>query len=282
MRCGFKFNNHHSNEYGVTVRTKSRPIRPSVKTFYSDSPYCDGEYDFTEANGDKREHYNSRVFTVSLSLTANNLTELQGKISKISLWLGGKGELVFDDIPHIVWRGRVTDEVIYMPNHGGTTAMMEVSFRVSPFGKGTFDTKGPQIGMPLEIGYSLPIGLDELYTYTVSGSGDIKVINFGDVNARPVIDIEGNGGSVTLTLGDKSLTFKCGAKVSVDFERQLILDGDNNLVKATGDFFELCEGENIIHLTSTTENPLAVTVTFTPEYMYSVDYNENRWGEDHA
>lgn len=46
MRNGFYFKNKHSNDFGVTVQTQSRPIKPEMKIQTYDSPYIDGEYDF--------------------------------------------------------------------------------------------------------------------------------------------------------------------------------------------------------------------------------------------
>ena len=50
MRNGFIFKNKHSNDFGVTVQTQSRPIKPEMKIQTYDSPYIDGEYDFSTAN----------------------------------------------------------------------------------------------------------------------------------------------------------------------------------------------------------------------------------------
>ena len=44
MRNGFYFKNKHSNDFGVTVQTQSRPIKPEMKIQTYDSPYIDGEY----------------------------------------------------------------------------------------------------------------------------------------------------------------------------------------------------------------------------------------------
>ena len=39
MRNGFYFKNKHSNDFGVTVQTQSRPIKPEMKIQTYDSPY---------------------------------------------------------------------------------------------------------------------------------------------------------------------------------------------------------------------------------------------------
>ena len=221
MRNGFTFKDRHSSEFGVTVRTKSRPITAGLKSFTADLPYRDGEYDFSAANPQGRAHYAKRIFVMSLSLRADNLGALQGKISKLALWLTGSGKLIFDDLPLVVWNGTVTDEIVYMPEHGGTKAEVEVSFSAEPFGEGIFGTEGPLIGHPLPIGSDIPLSTDCAYTYTVNSSGNICVVNFGDMPVSPVIKITGNTGNITLSLGEKTLSFSAvGESVTVDFARQ--------------------------------------------------------------
>ena len=68
MRNGFIFKDRHSSDFGVTVRTKSRPILPSVKENIVDLPYRDGGYDFSKANPFGREFYNDRIFTVTFNI----------------------------------------------------------------------------------------------------------------------------------------------------------------------------------------------------------------------
>lgn len=126
MRNGFIFKDRHSSDFDVTVRTKSRPILPSVKENIVDLPYRDGGYDFSKANPFGREFYNDRIFTVTFNIYADNLAEMQRKLSLLSLWLCGEGEL-FLMICHFQKAGKVSEEVIYMPEHSGRKAVMEVS-----------------------------------------------------------------------------------------------------------------------------------------------------------
>ena len=180
MRNGFIFKDRHSSDFGVTVRTKSRPILPSVKENIVDLPYRDGGYDFSKANPFGREFYNDRIFTVAFNIYADNLAEMQRKLSLLSLWLCGESELIFDDMPFSKWRGKVSDEVIYMPEHGGRKAVMEVSFRAEPFCKCIFDTEGPALEMPFMLDANIPIDISCLFKFNISGSGDKSVYNFGD------------------------------------------------------------------------------------------------------
>ena len=209
MRNGFKFKDKHSSEFGVTVKTKSRPIRPEAKVHTLDIPCRDGAYDFSEANQAGREYFYDRTFIITINVCEDNLYTLQNKLSLISGWLMGKGELIFDDMPHTVWYGRVSDEIIYMPNHGGKNAALEVSVRVRPFGKCIFGTDGPVLDMDIKLDNNIPISLDETVHYEVSGATDIAVWNFGERPARPSIRIHG-GRNIILSLGGKTISFDSG------------------------------------------------------------------------
>lgn len=282
MRNGFKFNNRHSSQYGVTVRTKSRPIRPSAKSFTADMPCRDGVYDFSMANPSEREFFNERIFTVTLSVCADGLRAMQERLTKLSLWLTGSGELIFDDMPLIVWRGRITDEIIYMPEHDGKKAVMEITFRVKPFGECIFGSEGPALDtVCIRLDENIPIGFDELYTFTISCSGDLRIINFGDRPARPVLDITGSAAGVRLELGGRSLSFNASGNVKVDFEKQNVTD-ENGSISVSGEFFEFQRGNNLLHIENSNTSSLQISVSYTPEFMYDVYFDDMEWGAANA
>ena len=78
----------------------------------------------------------------------------------------------------------MSDEVIYMPEHGGRKAVMEVSFRAEPFCKCIFDTEGPALEMPFMLDANIPIDISCLFKFNISGSGDISVYNFGKTDCK--------------------------------------------------------------------------------------------------
>ena len=283
MRNGFEFKDIHSSFFGVSVRTKSRPIRPSAKTFLADVPCRDGSYDFSASNPYGREFYNDRIFTVSMSVYADNMVLMQKKLTQLSNWLCGKGELIFDDMPLVKWTGRVSDEIIYMPEHEGRKAVIEVTFSTEPFSKCIFDSAdGPCLDIDaVLIGDNLPIGIDEVYTYTVSGSADLAVMNVGDRYVRPVIEISGNASALKLSLADKSLSFTASGDVTVDFEKQSVTDALGT-VKVSGMFFEFMSGENILHIENSNTDELTVKVHYTPGFMYNLYFDDMNWGDVNA
>ncbi len=279
MRNGFKFKDIHSSFFGVSVKTKSRPIRPSAKTFLAEVPCRDGCYDFSASNPYGREFYNDRIFTVSMSVYADNMTLMQKKLTQLSNWLCGKGDLIFDDMPLVKWTGSVSDEIIYMPEHEGRKAVIEVTFSTEPFSKCIFNTDGPAIGTDaICIGDNIPIGIDEVYTYTVSGSADLTVMNVGDRYARPVVEILGNTSGVKLSLADKSLSFTASGDVTVDFEKQSVNDASGT-VNVSGMFFEFEHGENILHIENSNTDELTVKIHYTPQFMYNLYFDDMNWGD---
>lgn len=282
MRNGFKFNDRHSSEFDVTVKTKSRPIRPEAKSFTMDLPCRDGEYDFSLSNPFGREYFYDRTFIVTLNLYAENLMKMQDKLTEISLWLTGRGKLIFDDIPFVVWQGKITDEIIYMPEHDGRKTVLEVSFRVKPFGTCIFGTEGPILDTSLIcLDDKIPIGFDELYTLSAANGQNVRILNFGDRPVRPVIGITGGAANMTLTMNDKKLTFSADGNAVVDCEKQTVTNSEGS-VSVSGEFPELAPGENILYIGNSNSNTLTLEISFVPQYMYSADPRRTDWGVGNA
>lgn len=281
MRNGFTFKDRHSSEFGVTVRTKSRPILPSVKENVVDLPYRDGGYDFSKANPFGREFYNDRIFTVVLNIYADNLSAMQRKLSLLSLWLSGEGELIFDDMPISKWIGKVSDEVIYMPEHSGRKAVMEVSFRLEPFSKCIFGTDGPSLEMPLSISENIPINITEWFEFDVFESGDISVYNFGDRPIRPIVKLSEGAKTVMLSMNNKSLTFTSNGKTEIDFAKQKVIDTSGNIF-VSGEFFEFPAGRNILHIENSNSQNMKVEILYAPYFVYGEHFEDLKWGDENA
>lgn len=281
MRNGFKFNGRHSSEIGVTVRTKSRPIRPPVKSLTTDLTCRDGVYDFSASNPSGREFYSDRYFTVSIGIYAENISKIQEKLTDISLWLTGAGELIFDDMPLIIWKGKISDEIIYMPEHNGRKAVIDVSFRAEPFGYCVFGTDGIVLDTDIYIDEMIPLEYEDLFDFTLSGSDDLRVLNFGDRPIRPVISLTGNVEGIIMELGEKQLSFTASGDVSVDFDKQIVTD-ENGSIGVSGEFFEFAAGENILHIENSNTDSIQISVSYTPEFMYGTHFGDVDWGDGDA
>lgn len=280
MRNGFKFKDKHSSDFGVTVKTKSRPIRPEAKVYTLDIPCRDGVYDFSEANQAGREYFYDRTFVITVNVCADNLYTLQDKLSLLSAWLIGSGELIFDDMPNTVWYGKISDEIIYMPNHGGKNSVMEISLRVRPFGKCIFGTDGPVLDTYIRLDNTIPLALNETMHYEISGGANIAVWNFGERPIRPCIHIQG-GKNIILTLNSKTLSFDSGGDCAVDFDKQsVIVKGESVGVK--GEFFEFQAGDNLLYIENSNSATVKIDVSYTPEFNYGVNLEVIDWGVDNA
>lgn len=279
MRNGFSFNGRHSSEFGVTVKTKSRPIRPETKSFTVDIPCRDGVYDFSRSNPMGREFFYERVISVSISIQADSLIEMQNKLSALSMWLMGRGELVFDDMPYTVWEGRILDEIVYLPEHAGKCAVLDVVFRVKPFSTCAFSSEGPTLDFAVPLDTNIPIGIDAYLKGTVYGSGDIGILNFGERPVRPILDISGSADEIIITAGDKKLSFDAFGRVMVDCENQSVTDVDGD-ISVSGEFFELAAGVNVIHIENSNTSAINIEVKYSPEFTYGVDFNSINWGAE--
>ena len=135
------------------------------------------------------------------------------------------------------------------------------------------------MGHPLPLESQIPLSTDCLFKYTVNGKRQLCVVNFGDMPVSPVIKIEGKTGNITMSLGDKSLSFSAGGKNAVvDFEIQTVKVGDET-VGVTGEFFELPAGVNYLTVTNSASGDITVTVEFKTRHMYDADYSEIDWGD---
>lgn len=276
MRNGFKFRDNHSSEFGVTVRTKSRPIRPEVKSVTVDLPCRDGVYDFSRANPMGREYFYERVITVSISVTSSSLEAMQNKLSALARWLTGEGDLIFDDMPHTVWHGRILDEIIYLPEHAGKSAVLEISFRVKPFSTCVFSSEGPELDCSIPVGTNIPLDIKVYLRGMLYGNGNVKILNFGDRPVRPVIKITGEAEDIIISNGEKTLSFSVSGDAIIDCENQNVTDSEG-YAKVSGEFFELQSGVNTLQIENSNTSELNIEVSYSPEFTYGVDFEAIDW-----
>lgn len=228
MRNGFIFKNKHSNDFGVTVQTQSRPIKPEMKIQTYDSPYIDGEYDFSTANAYNREFYKNRVFKMNLQISAADMSELNSKITKITTWLMGRGELIFDDTPNVKWNASVIETIDYKPENYGHKAVISVSFKVQTWAALVFDIfDGPILdSQNIKLDDEIPIGPNEYYTITTAG--DSTIHNTGDRPVRPVLRVTNVTKPTTITCNGISITVS--ENCVIDCDKQSVTDVNGNSI----------------------------------------------------
>lgn len=277
MRNGFTFNGKHTSEFSrVTVQAKDRPVFPSVKEQVYNADEMDGEYDFSDVSG--REYFNTRTFQFEFGIAADNLSDLQKKLSKLSAWFKGRGTLIFDDIPLVKWNVRIVDSVSYMPENGGKKAVLTVSYKAMPFSELVFDViEGPCLNDEIELDSEIPLDTEEYLTF--SGTGTYTNIpNVGDVHIKPVITVTGAAGTVSITCNGVSITVSASGNFVIDCEKEQVYSGSTSLMtKTTGEFFELAPGtDNTIII----DGNATVQINYTPKFLYSTNLDEIDWGDE--
>lgn len=274
MKPGFKFKDKHTNDFGVTAQTQSRPIRPETKSQTYETPLTDGEYDFSDANMHGREFYNNRVFKIDLKVIADNLTALQKKLSKLAAWFMGKGDLTFDDTPTVKWDAHIVDTVEYKPEHG-KSAVLSVLFKVKAFARLVFNVfEGPCLDDDILLDDDIPLDTSVYFTFTGEGNHSHTVMNIGEAAVRPVITISGVSGAVNIGCNGHTLTVP--GNCTVDCEHQLVTyDGVSLMSSTSGTFFELAPGANVLTLSKTA----TIEISYEPMYLHDADLSEVDWNE---
>lgn len=269
MRAGFKFKDKHTRDFGVTAQTQSRPIRPEAKSQTYETPIMDGEYDFSEANMHGRRMYKNRTFTMNLKVAADNFTALQKKLSKLAGWLTGKGSLTFDDTPMVKWDASVDDTIEYKPEHG-KSAVLSIVFKVKSFARLVFNVlDGPCLDDDIFLDDDIPLDMSSYFTFEGTGEKTHKVMNIGEAPVRPVINISGVSGAVTLTCNGHTLTVP--GDCVIDCEKQIVTRKNTGLMSGvSGTFFELVPGENILTISNTAK----VEISYEPRYFHDADLSE--------
>lgn len=295
MRNGFSFLGKHSSEFGITMLTKSRPILPEKRTNTADFPSRDGSVEYAALNEFGRAMYQNRTFTLSLHMDAENITELQMKLSKAAVWLsGGKGDLIFDDMPGVRWIAEVKRAIDYVPELSGRQAVLDVDFDVEPFSEG-LESAASSVMLDSDIILDSDVYLSgEALEYTMTlDEGQyfgLTVNNEGTAPVRPVITVsvpEGNYvGTFAICLGGHEIGFSEGAPpkdsvtINIDEYSATGNDGLDYSGALNGDLWELQPGENEITFKPGTKmdssgaavssQTYTLTFDYTPKYLYNV------------
>lgn len=276
MKTGFTFKGKHSDDFGAVVKTVSRPITPEMKAKTYESDVMDGNHDFSCANAYGREFYRNRIFTVSVQVSGDELSDIIRKVSRISAWLMGKGELIFDDTPLVRWNARVVNTIDYVPERRGKKAVLSVSFEVAPFAECLFRVAdGPILDSDICLDTDMSIDIPSQF-YFQPHEENVTVYNMGEWYARPVFTYVSNEAISELGIECNGKTLlisgipeeRQAVKIVIDFENYTVTDDVGNLLNfVSGDFFELAPGGNEVnHICNASEYSL--NVDYRAKYMF--------------
>jgi len=124
---GFSFNNRHSSEFEIFMKSDDRTLLPAKTQAAYIIPGRDGTYDSSDFD------YQNRIITVQIAFfgSGNDMESLRKKVRDIAKWLSGQGNLIFDDEPDKAYTAKVTNGISLsqIVRQGQAT----VSFDCQPF-----------------------------------------------------------------------------------------------------------------------------------------------------
>lgn len=127
MIYGFSFNNRHSSEFEIFMKSDDRTLLPAKTQAAYMIPGRDGTYDSGDFD------YQNRIITVQIAFFGanNDMESLRKKVRDIAKWLSGQGNLIFDDEPDKAYTAKVTSGISLsqIVRQGQAT----VSFDCQPF-----------------------------------------------------------------------------------------------------------------------------------------------------
>lgn len=285
MPIGFSYKGKHSyRDFGALLQSKSRPILPQKRQKYVDLPNRDGSPNLAAVNDYRRAMYDNRTFTVALLIRADEIVELETKISRVAEWLVGNGALIFDDMPNVQWDATVDSAVDYAPERYGKKAILTVSFTVQPFSQALFSVgTGVYLGEATPLGASITLGAVDNYDVIEGVGGSIKINNVGTAWARPLVRVTRASGAAVrswrMSLGGRTLRIAAddvisntGWEVDLDTYNVYRLTGTGREINAgalEGSFFELPPGESWLAFVFSEFGEYHIKLIYRPQYIYN-------------
>lgn len=268
MMYGITYRERHSREFGVIVKTRTRPACPPVRTIEETAPYRDGALDYSRQGG--RLHYDDKILELDFVMPSPELKLTHQTVSRLVSWLSGwYGELIFDDMPLVIWEARPIDlsEVsVELYRIGKVT----VQFRCRPFNRLLFQSTGIPLdsNIPLDSDVVLDYGIDSVF-HLANGKQTVIYYYDGDAETSPVFRVSGSGlGNLVLTLGGRTLTFSHGfTDLEIDCGSWRTKSQGNDVTdQMAGDYPELTPGGN--EITIDIDGPAEFVVECWPMYKY--------------
>lgn len=122
---GFTFNNKHSSEYGIYIRSIDRSLRPEKR---KNLFLINGKHGYLDYGN---ETYENRYISVELNFIKNSLEDLRTQVRSVAEWLSKQGNLIFDDEPNKAYPAKIYDAISL--EQINTTGVTSVIFECQPF-----------------------------------------------------------------------------------------------------------------------------------------------------
>lgn len=266
---GFTFRGKHSRrDMDIVFRTRARPIVPHVRIIEDEIPYEDGSLDFSEQNG--RLYYDDKIIELEITIIRNGLPALHKKISKVVSWLsGGYGDLIFDDMPYVIWTAKPVNIGSIAPElmRVGKTV---IQFRCRPFNRLIFSSYGIPLDSAIQLDSGIRIGYgSENYYDLIAGENEIEMEYIGDAPVRPTICFTGEIKNLTIICGEFELSFAGAADgLQLDCKNRIATIGEQDVTEQTmGEFLELKPGNNRMVI-SCGSGSGSVFFDYYPQFLY--------------
>lgn len=256
---GVQFKGVHSTEIELCTEPDliERPLYPEVRKQKIEIMGRHGSYDFSGSE------YRDKKVKVTFRFAEYNYDEKMfiHKYHEAAAWLRGKGELIFDDD---------TDKY-YIAKVFSMTELKEailigeftVEFECEPFQYLIENVSDIILDSEIMLLYDLRLG--DAFQFEVGYNRTIEINNFGHVEVRPIITVEGSFNDLSIKCN--GITFEYNSPVN---SKKLIINGDEYKVtvdggsvigNSNGEFIELTSGVN--NVTISGQNLAAqVTIDF--------------------
>ena len=241
---GFKFNDKHSEDFKICVRTESIPYIAPKRQTVVEVFGRDGQYVFEDG-------YNNMLIELACSIVNEDLEERRATAYEISVWLAKTGKLIFDYEPTIEYQVvKVTNDVKGVSRgYALPVDDFNVTFECKPYRE--------------QVAYN-PIADRIFYP---SADETLEVPNNGTYKALPIISLTGS--ATTVTIGGFTFVNLDGT-LYIDCKEQVVYSTSgpnkvNRIASFSGDFPELIPGVNSFLVSGT-------ITTLRVEFIYKNTY----------
>lgn len=267
MKIGMKFNNTYSANIGVYISNIKRPALPVLRKKKVVIAGKHGAFDFGG------NIYEERIITVDCFIKEKSYEDVRQKARDIAVWLGSKGQLIFDDEPDKYYIAQTYSSI--EPEQIIKSGKFTVTFECDPFAYSITSTSDDAI-WDSDVTWNSDVtwGGSDNYTFPVTSSPtSLQIYNFGTMPVRPIISVIGSFATINISINGLTIGYSEavieGTIIINNVKYTVTKDGVNKLSVTTGDtayFLELAPGINNITISGTGLN-CTVLFDFRPLYL---------------
>lgn len=263
----FTFRGQSASDFGLRVKSKSRPILPTFQQKYVQVAGRDGSYDFSGNELD------DRIIEITCAFIENSVGDLRYKARLLAKWLFGTGNskdrLIFSDEPDLYYNAKLNNKIDL--EQTATMGEFNLIFRCEPFAYFAVSNNGLSTEF-VKDAYDLDsstllyrdLEADDQYVFTnISNGGDIIVNNIGTYDVAPILIISSPSlNDLEISLYDEAGVNKVSqffiknipngnTLFTVDMDNYMCYrtnTGDNRLNLTFGEWWKLRPGKNKIYV----------------------------------